>query len=54
MARSKDSWMNLYGQAQEARDPQKLTEVLAKVDRMLQEKQDRLKGKSPAKQYHCA
>jgi hypothetical protein len=45
--------MNLYGQAQ-ARDPQKLTEVLAKVDRMLQEKQDRLNGESPAKQYHRA
>jgi hypothetical protein len=46
--------MNLYGQAQEARDPQKLTEVLAKVDRMLQEKQDRLNGELPAKRYHRA
>jgi hypothetical protein len=37
-------WMNLCEQAQEARDPQKLTEVLAKMDRMLQEKQDRFNG----------
>jgi len=36
--------MNLCEQAQEARDPQKLTEVLAKMDRMLQEKQDRFNG----------
>jgi hypothetical protein len=45
-------WMNLCGQAQEERDPQKLAEVLAKMDRMLQGKQDRLNGESPAKQYH--
>jgi 7,8-dihydro-6-hydroxymethylpterin-pyrophosphokinase len=42
-----ERWMNLVGQGQEERDPQKLTEVLAKIDRMLQEKQARLNGESP-------
>jgi hypothetical protein len=40
-------WVNLWGQALEKRDPQKLTEMLAKIDRMLQERQDRLNGDSP-------
>ena len=40
-------WVNLWGQALEERDPQKLTEMLAKIDRMLQERQDRLNGDSP-------
>jgi hypothetical protein len=30
-------WVNLWGQALKDRDPQKLTEMLAKIDRMLQE-----------------
>jgi hypothetical protein len=40
-------WVNLWGQALKDRDPQKLTEMLAKIDRMLQERQDRLNGDSP-------
>jgi|HubBroStandDraft_4_1064222.scaffolds.fasta_scaffold99698_2 hypothetical protein len=39
-----EQWMILCEQAQEAQDPQKLTEVLATMDRMLQEKQDRRTG----------
>ena len=39
-------WMNLCHQAHETRDPQKLNEVLAKMDQMLQERQDRLRGVS--------
>jgi hypothetical protein len=42
-----ERWVNLWGQALEERDPQKLTEMLAKIDRMLQERQDRLNGDSP-------
>jgi hypothetical protein len=40
-------WVNLWGQALEERDPQKLTDMLAKIDRMLQERQHRLNGASP-------
>jgi hypothetical protein len=39
-------WVNLWGQALEERDPQKLTDMLAKIDRMLQKRQDRLNGAS--------
>jgi hypothetical protein len=42
-----ERWVNLWGQALEKRDPQKLTEMLAKIDGMLQERQDRLNGASP-------
>jgi hypothetical protein len=45
-------WVNLWGQALEEGDPQKLTDMLAKIDRMLQERQDRLNGCIAAKQYH--
>jgi hypothetical protein len=47
VARSKEWWVNLLGQALEERAPQKLTEMVAKIDRMLQERQDRLNGDSP-------
>jgi hypothetical protein len=42
-----EQWVNLWGQALEERDPQKLTEMLVKIDRMLKERQDRLNGASP-------
>ena len=42
-----ERWVNLWGQALEERDPQKLTEMLAKIEGMLQERQDRLNGASP-------
>jgi 7,8-dihydro-6-hydroxymethylpterin-pyrophosphokinase len=39
-----ERWMNLCEQANKERDPQKLTEVFAKIDRMLASKAGRLKG----------
>jgi hypothetical protein len=41
-----ERWVNLWGRALEDRDPRKLTEMLAKIGRMLQERQDRLNGAS--------
>jgi len=38
----KERWVELSECASKEQDPQKLTELLAEIDRMLQEKQDRL------------
>jgi hypothetical protein len=38
----KERWMELSECASKEQDPQKLSELVAEIDRMLQEKQDRL------------
>jgi hypothetical protein len=41
---NQERWVNLCEQAHKEQDPQKLTEVFAKIDRMLASKADQLKG----------
>ncbi len=38
----KERWMELCEQAAKEQDPEKLSQLVAEIDRMLQEKQDRL------------
>ena len=40
----REHWMNLCAQAAEEQDPAKLMKLIAEIDRMLTEKQDRLKA----------
>jgi len=44
----KERWVELSECASKEQDPQKLTELLAEIDRMLQEKQERLIRGIPA------
>jgi hypothetical protein len=44
----KERWMELSECASKEQDPQKLSELVAEIDRMLQEKQDRLIRRIPA------
>jgi hypothetical protein len=41
---NQERWVNLCEQAHKEQDPQKLTEVFAKIDLMLASKADQLKG----------
>jgi len=41
---NQERWLNLCEQAKREQDPQKLSGLFAKIDGMLQEKQDRLNG----------
>lgn len=41
---NQEQWLNLCEQAKREQDPQKLSGLFAKIDGMLQQKQDRLKG----------
>ncbi len=46
---NQERWMNLCGQAEKEQDPQKLTEVFAKIDQMLANKAKLSQGpESPA------
>ena len=44
---TKERWMELCEQAANEQDSAKLHELVLEIDRLLREKQDRLKGKLP-------
>jgi hypothetical protein len=45
MQEKRERWMELAAQAAEEQDPKKLSELVLEIDRLLGEKQDRLKHK---------
>jgi 7,8-dihydro-6-hydroxymethylpterin-pyrophosphokinase len=48
-----ERWMNLCKQAKNEQDPQLLSELFTKIDRMLQNKQDRLNGPNAIPTNHA-
>jgi hypothetical protein len=47
---TKERWMELCAQAAVEQDPEKLSELVAEIDRLLQAKQDRLKGRQSSEE----
>jgi len=45
--KEKERWLELCEQASTEQDPIRLSELVEEVDRLLQEKQDRLKARNP-------
>ncbi len=45
LGEKKERWQELCEQAAQEQDPEKLSQLVAEIDRMLQEKQDRLERK---------
>jgi hypothetical protein len=43
----KERWLELCEQASTEQDPKKLSELVKEIDRLLQERQDRLKARNP-------
>ena len=44
MENNKEKWMELCAQAAEEQDPEKLMELIAQINRLLEAKERRLKG----------
>ncbi len=49
MENNKEKWMELCAQAAEEQDPEKLMELIAQINRLLEAKERRLKGGASAK-----
>jgi hypothetical protein len=47
MQEKRERWMELAALAADEQDPEKLTELVREIDRLLAEKQARLKGIKP-------
>lgn len=49
MENNREKWMELCAQAAKEQDPEKLIELIAQINQMLEAKERRLKGGAPAK-----
>jgi hypothetical protein len=48
MEENREKWMELCAQAAKEQDPEKLMELIAQINELLEAKERRLKGNAPA------